>query len=70
VNNILKYSYYVIENISFLIRFTVLKMASMFWHVELGGLAGLMFDPEDGRSMFLRNAGKLLPDHTASQPRS
>jgi hypothetical protein len=39
-------------------------MISVFWHVELV-LAGLMFDPEDGRSIFLRNAGKLLPDHTA-----
>jgi hypothetical protein len=32
-------------------------------------LLGLLFDPEDGDSMFFRNVGKLMPDYTASYPR-
>jgi hypothetical protein len=32
-------------------------------------LLGLLFDPEDGCSAFLRNVGGLLPDYTALQPR-
>jgi hypothetical protein len=32
-------------------------------------LLGLLFDPEAGGSMFLRNVRKLLPDYTASYPR-
>jgi hypothetical protein len=30
-------------------------------------LLGLLFDPEDGGSIFFRNAGKLLPDYTTSE---
>jgi hypothetical protein len=44
------------------------------WHLETGGvgpaggpnrirLLDLLFDPEDGGSIFLRNFGKLLPDY-------
>jgi hypothetical protein len=29
---------------------------------------GLLFSPEDGASMFLQNAGELLPDCTLSHP--
>jgi hypothetical protein len=32
-------------------------------------LLGLLFDPEDGRNLFLRNVGLLLPDYTAVYPR-
>jgi hypothetical protein len=28
----------------------------------------LLFDPEEGGSMFFRNVGELLPDYTASEP--
>jgi hypothetical protein len=28
---------------------------------------GLLFDPEDGNGTFLRNVGKLLPDHTSQK---
>jgi hypothetical protein len=30
------------------------------------GLLGLLVDPDDGRSEFLRNVSELLPDYTAS----
>jgi hypothetical protein len=32
-------------------------------------LLGLLLDPEDGGSTFLRNVGKLLPDYITSHPR-
>jgi hypothetical protein len=31
-------------------------------------LLGLLFNPEDGDSMFLRNVSKLLPHYLASHP--
>jgi hypothetical protein len=34
-----------------------------------GFLLDLFFDPEDGRSVLLRNVGKRLPDYTVSHPR-
>jgi hypothetical protein len=34
-----------------------------------GGLLGILFDPEDGSSMFRPDVGKLLPDYAASRPR-
>jgi hypothetical protein len=33
-------------------------------------LIGLVFDPEDGGSRFVRNVVKLVPDYAASQPPS
>jgi hypothetical protein len=33
-------------------------------------LVRLSFRPDDGSRMFLRNAGELLPDYTASHPRT
>jgi hypothetical protein len=33
-------------------------------------LFGLLLDPEDGGSKFLRNVGKLQPDYTASHPKN
>jgi hypothetical protein len=33
-------------------------------------LFGLLFDPEDGGSMFLIIVGELVPDYTALHPRS
>jgi hypothetical protein len=35
-----------------------------------GWLPGLLFDPKYGRSTFLRNMDKRLPDYTASHPRN
>jgi hypothetical protein len=32
-------------------------------------LAWLLFDPEDGGTMFLQNISKLFPDYTVSHPR-
>jgi hypothetical protein len=36
---------------------------------ESGLLLGLLFNPEDEGSMFLRNFGELLPDYIAIHPR-
>jgi hypothetical protein len=35
----------------------------------VGYWQGIFFDPEDGCSMFLRNAGELLTDYTALHTR-
>jgi hypothetical protein len=31
-------------------------------------LLGLLFDPEDGSSMFFQNTGELLPDYMVKHP--
>jgi hypothetical protein len=33
-------------------------------------LLGLLFDPEDGGSVFLQNVSELIPDYTVSHPRT
>jgi hypothetical protein len=37
--------------------------------LQAQSLLGLLFNPEDGGSMFLQNIDKLLLDYTASHPR-
>jgi hypothetical protein len=40
---------------------------AIIWDLPLvGWFFSLLFDPEDGNSAVFRNAGKLLPDYTAS----
>jgi hypothetical protein len=40
------------------------------WRKSVGFLLGLLFDPEDGRNTFSRNMDKLMPDYTASHPKT
>jgi hypothetical protein len=39
------------------------QAALTFYH-----LLGLLFDPEDGGSMFLQNTGELLPNYMVEHP--
>jgi hypothetical protein len=44
-------------------------MAEVYWRFRECWLPGLLFDPEHGRSLFLRNVNKLQPDWAVSHSR-
>jgi hypothetical protein len=48
---------------------TVTLMGAVFWDCLVCLIIGLLFDPENGGSTFLRNVGELLPYHPTSHTR-
>jgi hypothetical protein len=48
-----------------LIRVVRYKFSDVFFY-----LSSILFEPEDGGRMLLRNISKLLPNYTALQPRT
>jgi hypothetical protein len=53
-----------------LLRCNSLQCDFACWLLFADYLLGLLFNTEDGDSVFLRNVCELLPDYTASHPRS